>query len=279
MVIKVLIENTQGDNLLAEHGLCLLVEYKHKKYLIDSGASELFVKNADSLGVDLNEVDAAFLSHAHYDHSGGYRSFFERNKHAKVYLQKNAKQRCFYKILGPIKKYIGIPTGMLSEYEDRFEYIDGAFDFDEGIHIVPHSSNKILERAEHTHMYVEVNDKIQLDDFSHEQTVVFEEEDGLICFNSCSHSGVDIVIDEVMKAFPDKKIKAYVGGFHMMGATGVASCSYSKDEVQEVATKLQGFENIKFYSGHCTGTIAFEWLKEVLGDRLEAFYSGKIISI
>lgn len=279
MKIKVLIENNAKEGFCAEHGLCLYVEYKNKKYLIDSGASEQFVENATKLGVRLDQIDMAFLSHAHYDHSSGYPKFFEQNKQAKVYLQKASKNKQYYKIAGPIKKYIGIPKGILEEYSNRFEYIDGAKQIDDGIYIVPHSLDGILERAKHTHMCVIVDGKTQYDDFSHEQTVVFEEEDGLICFNSCSHSGVDIVIKEVQKAFPDKKIKAYIGGFHMMGIMGADSCSYSKEEVQAVAKQLMELTEARFFSGHCTGTIAYEWLKEILKDRLDAFYSGKIIEI
>lgn len=279
MLIRVLVENTAEEGLGAEHGLCLYVEYKDKKYLIDSGASDLFSYNADEMGVELDKIDAAFLSHAHYDHSSGYPEFFKRNKKAKVYLQKASKNGFFFKIAGPIKKYIGIPKGMLTEYEDRFEYVDGAAKIDEGIYIVPHSSAGIIERAKHTHMCVVVDDKTEYDDFSHEQTVVFEEDDGLVCFNSCSHSGVDIVIDEVKRAFPGKKIKAYLGGFHMMGITGVASCSYSKEEVHDIAKVLLNSSEATFYSGHCTGELAYEWLEEILGDRLKAFRTGRVIEL
>lgn len=279
MIIKVLVENTEADGMHAEHGLCLYAEYNKKAYLIDSGASGLFEANAEKMSVDLNKVDKAFLSHAHYDHAGGYSDFFERNKHAKVYLQKTAENRYYYKIAGPIKKYIGIPEDMLEKYKDRFEYVDGAAKIDEGIYIVPHSSEGILERAKQTHMCVMVDNKMKFDDFSHEQTVVFEEEDGLVCFNSCSHSGVDIIIDEVMRSFPGKKIKAYIGGFHMMGISGVSSCNYSKEEVRKVAEKLIETSDAVFYSGHCTGTIAYDWLKEVLKDRLEALKPGKIFEV
>ena len=279
MIVKVLVENTEGEGLGAEHGLCLYVEYKGKHFLIDSGASGLFAENADKMGVDLNRVYMAFLSHAHYDHSGGYNEFFKRNKHAKVYLQKTAKNHFFFKIAGPIKKYIGIPEGLLDGYEGRFEYIDGAAQPDEGVFIVPHSSDGILERAKHTHMCVVKDNETCYDDFSHEQTVVFEEEDGLVCFNSCSHSGVDIVIEEVKRAFPGKKIKAYIGGFHMMGLSGASSCGYSKEEVQEVAGKLLKSSEAKFFSGHCTGTIAFSWLEEVLGERMVALQTGRVIEL
>lgn len=275
MKIKVLVENSAGEGLSSEHGLCLYIEYREKRYLVDCGASDLFATNAEIMGVDLEKIDVAFLSHAHYDHSGGYTRFFDINKKAKVYLQKASKNRQYFKIAGPIKKYIGIPEGMQEKYEDRFEYIDGFAKIDEGIYIIPHSSDGILERAKHTHMCVMINNKIQYDDFKHEQTVVFEEEDGLVCFNSCSHAGVDIVIDEVKKAFPGKRIKAYVGGFHMMGVMGASSCGYSKEEVQSIARKLMEKTDASFYSGHCTGTVAYEWLKEILGEKLEAFQTGK----
>ncbi|MDO4490857.1 MAG: MBL fold metallo-hydrolase [Lachnospiraceae bacterium] len=279
MIVKVLVENTENGCFQGEHGLCLYVEYKGKKYLIDSGSSPMFAQNAELMGVDLSTVDAAFLSHAHYDHSSGYPAFFEKNNHAKVYLQSTSKNRHYFKIAGAIKKYIGIPKGLLDQFPDRFTYIDGAAKIEEGIYIVLHSSEGILERAKHTHMCVVVDGKTKYDDFSHEQTIVFEEEDGLVCFNSCSHSGVDIAIAEVKRAFPDKKIKAYFGGFHMMGITGVQSCSYKKNEVQAVAETLSAATDARFFSGHCTGIIAYDWLKEVMGNRLEAFQSGKVIEV
>ena len=279
MTVKVLVENTDGDGLCGEHGLCLYVEYRGKRYLIDSGASGLFAENADKMGVELDRVDMAFLSHAHYDHSGGYREFFARNKNARVILQRASRNRQYFKIAGPIRKYIGIPEGMLDEYEDRFEYIDGYAEPDEGIYIIPHSLDGITERAKHTHMCVMTDNKISYDDFKHEQTIVFAEDDGLVCFNSCSHSGVDIAVAEVKQAFPDRKIKAYIGGFHMMGITGAASCGYSREEVSLVADRIVGLTDARFFSGHCTGTVAFEWLKDRMGDRLEALRSGKVFEI
>ena len=128
-------------------------------------------------------------------------------------------------------------------------------------------------------MCVEIGGRTQFDDFSHEQTVVFEEEDALVCFNSCSHSGVDVAVDEVQRAFPGRRIKAYVGGFHMMGTDGVATCAYPKEEVREVGRRLLETSDATFWSGHCTGTIAYGWLKEVMQDRLMALTPGKVFEI
>ena len=90
LTITVLVENSDGKDLCGEHGLSLFIEYNGGKYLLDMGATELFAKNAARLGLSLADVDAAFLSHAHYDHAGGLSRFFAENPSAKVHLQEAA---------------------------------------------------------------------------------------------------------------------------------------------------------------------------------------------
>ena len=87
MKITVLIENTAPEYLKCEHGLSIYIAYNEKCYLLDTGSSDIFMDNAEVLKTKLENVDAAFLSHGHYDHSGGFEAFFEKNKSAKVYLQ------------------------------------------------------------------------------------------------------------------------------------------------------------------------------------------------
>lgn len=279
MKVKVLVENTANGQCEGEHGLSLFAEYNGKNYIVDTGSTGLYSKNAKLMNVDLSTVEAAFLSHAHYDHSGGFNEFFEANKTAKVYLQEKCKNKTYFKIVGPIKKYIGIPEGLLTNFQDRFEYVDGYRELGDGIYILPHTTPNLIKRGEHAHMCAVVGDKVLFDDYSHEQTVVFEESDGLVCFNSCSHAGVENIIEEVKSVFPAKRIKAFFGGFHMMGALGPQTSNFKKEEVQAIANQLLTSSDAVFYSGHCTGEIAFAWLKEVMGDRIIAFHSGKVIEV
>lgn len=87
MVIKVLIENSKLNNsFLCEHGLSLYIETNRHKILYDFGQTDSLFENAKTLGVDLSSVDIAFLSHAHYDHSGGLKTFLKVNKTAKIYV-------------------------------------------------------------------------------------------------------------------------------------------------------------------------------------------------
>lgn len=279
MKVKILAENTCLNGFGCEHGLSMLIEYRGESYLIDTGASGLFFENAKKMGVELKTVKTAFLSHAHYDHSGGYREFFAENHTAKVYLQAASARKYYYKILGPLKKYIGIPEGILTEFADRFEYVNGYCNIAEGITILPHTTQGLSKRGEHAHMYYSDGKVTAVDDFSHEQTVVFEDEKGLVLFNSCSHGGVENIIEEVKQVFPNQRIHAFFGGFHMMGALGPDTCSYAEEEVKAVAEQLLSGSNAVFYSGHCTGTTAYAWLSEVMKERLLPLHSGAIIEI
>ena len=65
--ITVLMENTAREGLEAEHGLSFFLEYRGRRFLLDAGSSGRFADNAQKLGVDLDGVELAALSHGHYD--------------------------------------------------------------------------------------------------------------------------------------------------------------------------------------------------------------------
>ena len=91
MILKVLTENTAvSDEFLYEHGLSFYIETEKHRILFDMGQSDAFIKNAETMGVDLSLVDIAVLSHGHYDHGGGLDAFLDENSCGKVYINKNA---------------------------------------------------------------------------------------------------------------------------------------------------------------------------------------------
>lgn len=277
MKITALMENQAPEGLLCEHGLCVHIEYNGKNYLLDTGSSDDFTENAKILGIDLSKVDMGFLSHAHYDHSGGYEGFFALNDHAAVYLQSAAKDAFYFKIAGPLKKNIGIPEGILEKYADRFCYVEGNKQLDEGIFLLSHHTPNLEKRGEKAHMYRSSRDKLTVDDFSHEQSIVFETQEGLVVFNSCCHGGVENIIEEVKTAFPGKEILSIIGGFHLMGITGVESCAFSEKEIYSLGKLLDRSGVKSFYTGHCTGRPAFAMLKEELPEKLEYFMTGTVL--
>ena len=68
------------------------------------GQTNLFLKNAIKLGVDLAKVDIAILSHGHYDHGSGLEEFLRINDQASVYVS----QYAFEAFYNGKEKYIGL---------------------------------------------------------------------------------------------------------------------------------------------------------------------------
>lgn len=272
-----MIENHTENELLCEHGLAFYIEYKDKAYLLDAGQSALFASNAELLGLDLACVDKAVLSHAHYDHAGGFAEFVKRNSRALIYMQKASENQCYSEKKDGIKD-IGIPTDVRRALEGRICYVDGDAEIDEGVHLIAHHTAGLAERGRQMHMFVQAEEEKRYDDFMHEQSLVFELPEGLVVFNSCSHGGVDLILEEVQTSFGEKRILAMIGGFHLMGSDGPDSMRESEEQVCALGNKLLGMQVDKFYTGHCTGTKAYPMLKRILGERLQLLITGKEIT-
>ena len=99
----VLSDNRSSDSHLStEHGLSILLETEQHKILLDTGASDLFIRNAGQLGIDLSDVDYVFISHGHSDHAGGLRYFMEHNQKAKVIVSPDAMSGKFFSKRGNV---------------------------------------------------------------------------------------------------------------------------------------------------------------------------------
>ena len=265
MHVSVLIDNITRNSLLCEWGLAIYIEFDGKKYLLDTGASDSFIKNANDLGIDLKEVDYGILSHAHDDHSDGMDAFFNLNEKAKFYLRKACKEDCYgTKLIFP--RYIGIKRYMIDNHPGRVEYVDRDYAINEKVKLIPHKKVNLELIGKQNRMYVKKDGKLVYDSFRHEQSLVFDTDKGLVIFNSCCHAGAYNIIDEIRSTYPGRNIYAIIGGFHLF--------QMKEKQVLEFAQKLKETGVKKIYTGHCTGDKGFEILKEQLGDIVNQFYSG-----
>ena len=121
--ITVLSDNRKFDETLeSEHGLCVLLDTGKHKILLDTGASGLFIRNAERLGIDIREIDYVFISHGHLDHIGGLIPFLEINSKAKVLLSENALTQRFFSLRKGFKN-ISIDTD-LDKIKERCIFIE-----------------------------------------------------------------------------------------------------------------------------------------------------------
>lgn len=278
MKITALIENKASNELSCEHGLAVHIEFEGNNYLLDTGASDQFIENANRLNIDLSLVKAAFLSHSHYDHSGGYHGFFKENSEAKVYLQEEAKESCYAKVLW-YQRYIGIPEGILTTYNNRFVYVNKNTEVAPGVWLIRYTTKGLERIAKKAHFYREGKIGLQADNLLHEQSLVFVKNQSVVILNSCCHAGVDHVVEEVLDVFPGHKVLAMIGGFHLMGLRGPKSKSMSKFKIEALGQRLIDLGVQEIYTGHCTGDPAFEILKNKFTKQVHHFHTGDSIEI
>jgi len=262
MKITVLCENTAcGRDIDAEHGLSLYIETERHKLLFDMGQSDLFIRNAEKLGIDLSLVDIAVVSHGHYDHGGGLGEFLRINRDAPVYISKYA----FGEYYNGEGKYIGLDpalrdSGRLIAVGDHLR-IDGELEL--------YSCNE-RERKYGTDPFglgIKRDGDIRPDDFLHEQYLCISENGKRTIISGCSHKGIFNIMGWFL---PD----VLVGGFHFMkldpGEDG--------GRLTAAAELLMRYP-AEYYTGHCTGEEQFAFLKNIMGDRLRYISSGSSVTV
>jgi len=255
-------ENTGQPGLLTEHGLSLYIETKDHKILFDAGQTGAFADNARALGVSLEDIDIAILSHGHYDHSGGLLRFMEINDHAPVYVSRNAFEN-FYS--GP-EKYIGLNPTLKNH--PRFILTDDETDLGSGMTLNTMNGAKARYSSFGKGLTVEKNGIHEPDPFLHEQYLTICENRKKVVFSGCSHKGV---INIVSWLSPD----VLIGGFHFMKLDPEGA---DRQTLIDAADNLCS-SSTEFYTCHCTGEAPYAFLKPIMGEKLDYISCGQTIII
>lgn len=276
MKITVLVENTGPSEFKIEHGLSLYIEFNDKKYLLDAGPSDSFFKNAHALSIDLGRVDKAVLSHGHYDHGDGFMVFLNQYKDKVVYGAKNIFDD-YYSGSGGSVHYIGL-SSKLKQMKNRFNTISKDTKIDEKICLILDDVSNTKEIGVQKKLYKKVDDVLQPDNFDHELSLVFDTPKGLVICNSCSHAGLESIVDNIKKRL-NKPVYAYVGGLHMKSTKNhIETSSFTEEQIQNLCIFIK--KNIQYVlTGHCTGNVSYDLLKKYLKDRIDFLTTGKTIEI
>ena len=255
----VLSDNRSNDSsLLTEHGLSILLQTERHKILLDTGASDVFIKNAEQLGIDLSDVDYVFISHGHSDHAGGLRYFLEQNTKAKVIVSPDAMSGKFFSKRGNLHS---ITTEWPEIDENRLILIDQTCEIEEDIHVIAHiPQNHPMPKGNQNLFVQDANGDYIHDDFRHELALYV---DGLL-FTGCAHSG----LENILAACP-WPVHTVVGGFHLLDGLE------TDEELAALAQRLiANYPKTQFYTSHCTGDNVFDVLKDVMGEQLHASHIG-----
>ena len=260
----VLADNRSCDShLQTEHGLSILLETDKYRILLDTGASDVFVRNAEQLGIDLSRVDYVFLSHGHSDHAGGLRHLMSLNDQVQVIVSPDAVKGKFF---SKRKCLHSITTEWPQNMDEHLLLVHQTQEIAEGLHVIANIPQKHPMPQGNQHLFVQNVEGIYVnDDFRHELALYT---DGLL-FTGCAHSG----LENILAACP-YPVKMVVGGFHLLDD------HEGEEELTELAKRLMGtYPNTQFYTSHCTGDKVFATLKAVMGEQIQPFSCGTIVEL
>ncbi|MCL1805982.1 MAG: MBL fold metallo-hydrolase, partial [Clostridiales bacterium] len=240
--------------------------------LLDTGASESFMDNADALDKDLSKVDFVVLSHGHSDHSGGIRTLCaSTRKKFQLIMNPRFFEKKFKKE-GECLKYIG------NDFNEEFLRIENVaavfpltdtFALMDGVYILSGFARSADFEDEPNDFLVLNGGRYMPDTFADEQVLVADLPDGLAVITGCAHTGI-VNICEAIKKRVGKPIYAVIGGIHL------------KDSGDERVNKTVSYmreEGIRLLAlGHCTGDQGLSRL-EAAGAEIREISSGSVIEM
>lgn len=261
--ISVLSENTScNNNFLAEHGLSIYMNINDKKILFDTGQSDIFLKNANALGLNLKNLDAIILSHSHYDHTGG----LSKLSHKNVYIHKAFFQPK-YKIENDKYKYIGtefIKDNYKKNNSIEFIEIEHPIELYSDIWLICN----LQKMQTPNKFYIKKELGYTNDYFEDEIIMTMNTKKGLIIITGCAHSGIINVINGALNIHKNSKIFGLFGGFHLSMLTN--------EKKQEIAKKIDSYKIENIGISHCTGN---DFLKYLSYGNVFNFNAGDIFEI
>lgn len=259
MIIRVIIEDTGARG---EHGLSLHITLNDgQQILFDMGQGERFQQNAEAMGIDINAVQIAIISHGHYDHGGGLATFLATNTHAPVYIHRRAFDY-HYSIREDGRHYIGLtrPNEM-----DRIVLCGDRVEINQRITLFSDVRGKRLMPADNQRLLGQ--DGVTEDDFGHEMNMIIKEGDVSVLVVGCGHKGIVNILERACEIIGNAPTYV-VAGMHLRGSTNIT----------EVGNALATYP-ITFYTMHCTGLEAYEQLHALLREHIHYLHCGDQIQI
>lgn len=275
--IHILNENTAGKTrILAEHGLSLFLEIGEARYLFDTGQTDVFIKNAEKMNIDLLNLDGIILSHGHFDHCGGMeylvRLYQEKGiRFPAVYVRESAflektainSDKITYRNIG-IDWKREIIKSSLSVTKEKEEIGTGIWVLGN----IPYTVE--FEKRPEQFFIVQGEERIP-DYMEDEQLLVINTDQGLCIFAGCCHAGIINCLSHVKKAFPEKEIYSVFAGMHLMGC--------SRKRVDQTIEELRRMRIKELVPVHCTGLEAIGRMKAAFDENCRLVESGMAFTL
>jgi 7,8-dihydropterin-6-yl-methyl-4-(beta-D-ribofuranosyl)aminobenzene 5'-phosphate synthase len=263
--ITVLVTNVAGDPHLGdgEWGYSALVEVDGHKILYDTGASsDMVIKNAKALHIDLSDVEDVVLSHNHWDHVGGLMTL--RHEFAKINPRAMSRVHVGAAIFEARLNEAGEDQNGLRLIKAEYPTTGGAFIIHDkptelypGVWFTGPVPRPNAEKNWNPGLsLVTVQGRVE-DNVPEDSALVFDTNEGIVILTGCGHAGIVNIVEYARAIAGNKPLLTVVGGLHLFNA--------SDQTLVWTGAKLKSYRIENLLAGHCTGIEATYRLRESTG--------------
>ncbi|OMH40901.1 MBL fold metallo-hydrolase [Desulfurobacterium indicum] len=177
--IVILYDNRAFKELTPDWGFSAFIEGE-TNILFDTGAKpEILERNAEALSINLSDIDGIFISHNHWDHTGGLKTVMKKVYHVDIFVPESDAE--FF------EEKVG-ERGIVIPVDDPTVIAPGIF------------STGMMPTG--------------MRDPAFEHSLVAKTEKGSILVTGCSHPGIEKIAEEAVR-LAERKLFMIIGGFHM----------------------------------------------------------------
>ena len=273
MKLTILCDDTAAsDRCIAEHGLSILVEPPNgHRWLLDTGTTDVFLRNAHRLGVRLDDLTGIVISHGHQDHTGGLMFCDRLQGKPPVYGHPYIWHKQYEVTEGKPVRVLGMSDLSRKYAAPRFRPVNGTAMLEDDLFF-------FTDIPREPGSYAPTEGKFFNEDGTgpcpiiDDATLVARTPRGLVAIFGCAHAGYVNILKAVRAAFPGERLFSIVGGLHLGSANDpvlAEAVAYTD------AFKADGFT---FHGGHCTGGKTLAYFREAFGDDVvKPLGAGRVI--
>jgi 7,8-dihydropterin-6-yl-methyl-4-(beta-D-ribofuranosyl)aminobenzene 5'-phosphate synthase len=258
--ITILVDNRAGGELTAEHGLSLWIEAGDRKVLFDTGQGSALPPNAASLHVDLRETDTMVLSHGHFDHTGGVAHVLKTAGPIDTYCHPGVVLPR-YSIRNLAPRQIQMPPSCMVAIDalsqQSLHWVQEPMQISERIGVTGPIPRETAFEDAGGPFYLDRGGR-RADVMDDDLALWLQTDTGLVVCVGCCHAGVVNTLNYILRLNPGAKIRAVVGGMHLLNA--------SEERLEQTIAALRALDPEILVPCHCTGDGSVERMQAVFGD-------------
>jgi 7,8-dihydropterin-6-yl-methyl-4-(beta-D-ribofuranosyl)aminobenzene 5'-phosphate synthase len=174
-----------------------------------------------------------------------------------------------------IPYYVGLDQKIIAK-SNRINFIEEDTAIDDKIILLEGFPEVFPQSEANRALFEKTGNCFIADKFNHELAMLLIENDEIVLFSGCSHSGIINIIDEVKLLSKNMKMKATFGGLQLYNPISKKS---ERQEYIAGITKAPGETESVFYTGHCTGEKNYFYIKGRMGNKINTLNTGEVIEI